>query len=82
MADGTKLVISLGYYRFIVSRELATQFLALMLGEDAEIYDTKYENGKSKISPIMLLQFGYFFGKSGGELFSEAEKQYYKNQIN
>ena len=42
----------------------------------------KYENGKSKISPIMLLQLGYFLGKSGSELFSEAEKQYYKNQIN
>jgi transcriptional regulator with XRE-family HTH domain len=42
----------------------------------------KYENGKSKIPPLMLLQLGYFFGKSGAELFADAEKQYYKNQIN
>lgn len=42
----------------------------------------KYETGKNKISLIVLLQLSYFFGKSGSEIFAEAEKQYYKNQIN
>jgi transcriptional regulator with XRE-family HTH domain len=55
--------------------------IAKYLGVGVQQYQ-KYERGTNKISPIMLSKLGYFLGKSGSELFGEAEKQYYKNQIN
>jgi len=55
--------------------------VAKYLGVSIQQYQ-KYETGKNKISLIVLLRLCCFLGKSAGELFSEAEKQYYKNQIN